>query len=155
MRFLDTDIFLRYVTGGGEHPANRARAEACLALFLDVRAGRTEVTTSEAVIAEVLYVLTSPRQYGLPPGEAAERLRPVLELRGLRLPEKQRHLRALDLLARYPFLGFKDALTVVHLGRSDVTGLLSYDGHFDRIPGVRRHEPDPPPPQPEPPPNGS
>jgi hypothetical protein len=71
------------------------------------------VTTSEAVIAEVAFVLASPRQYGLPPAEIALRLKPILALPHLTLPrgQKRRYLRALDLWADYPRLGFVEALT--------------------------------------------
>ena len=59
---------------------DRARQEACTALFQRVKAADEQITTCEAVLAEVLFVLTSPRQYNLGQEEAAERLRPLFAL---------------------------------------------------------------------------
>ena len=97
--------------------------------------------TTEAVIAEVLYVLSSPRQYKLSHADAAARLRPLLTLRGLQLPHKRSYLRALDLFGTHAFLDIEDAIQVVHMEREGVTELCSYDTDFDRLPTIARQEP--------------
>lgn len=93
------------------------------------------------VIAEVIYVLTSPRQYGLNHQDASARLRPILSLRGLHLPHKRSYLRALDIFATYAQLDFADAVLIAHLERTGEQELYSYDTDFDRIPAVTRREP--------------
>lgn len=136
MRFLDANVFLRYLV-----PGDQAKTQACFALFQRVKAGEEIVTTSEAIVAEVVYVLRSRAHYGLPPVEISARLRPILTLRGLKLPQKRLYIRALDIYASSPFLDFEDALTVAHMERRGINEILSYDTDFDRVPGITRLEP--------------
>ncbi|MXW35930.1 MAG: type II toxin-antitoxin system VapC family toxin [Chloroflexi bacterium] len=137
MRFLDTNVIIRYLTGDDE-----AKAEACYELFQRVQRGEEELFTSEAVVAEVTFVLSSRRgPYGLTHDEVRSRLLPILSLRGLHLPQKNVCLGALDLYGASPFLDFEDALAVAHLERQGLTEIVSYDRDFDRVPGIERIEP--------------
>lgn len=137
MRFLDTNIVLRYLTRDDE-----GKAAACLELFHRVRQGKEEVFTCEAIITEVVYVLSSPRApYRLGHEDIRARLLPILTLRGLRLPQKQVYIRALDVYAAHPFLDFEDALAAAHMERRGIQEILSYDQDFDRVPFLRRVEP--------------
>lgn len=74
--------------------------------------GGEEVTTTEAIITEVVYVLSSSAQYHLSHEEVRARVTSILTLRGLRLPRKRAHLRALDIYVTYPCLDFEDAVIV-------------------------------------------
>ena len=137
MRFLDTNVILRYLTRDDE-----AKAEACYELFQQVRRGEEELVTCEAIVTEVVYVLSSPRApYRLSHEEIRARLVPILTLRGLRLPQKRVYLSALDIYASSPFLDFEDALAVAHMERLGVTEIVSYDRDFDRLPALQRVEP--------------
>jgi len=136
VKFLDANIFLRYLVAGDESKAN-----ACFALFQRVKSGREVVTTSEAIVAEIAYVLRSRAHYALPPGEIAARLSPLLTLRGLKLPLKRTYLRALEIWTSYAALDFEDALTLAHLERLRLTAVTSYDTDFDQIANVERQEP--------------
>jgi len=136
VRFLDANVFLRYLVAGDER-----KAEACFALFQRVKAGHEVVTTSEVIIAEVCYVLRSRAHYGLTPVDIGARLRPLLTLRGLKLAHKGACVRALDIWASHPRIDFEDALTVAHMERLGLTELFSYDADFDRITNVKRMEP--------------
>jgi len=140
MRYLDTNIFLRALVQPVT-PAGRRRHRACAALFRRVGAGREHVTTCEAVIAEVIYVLTSPRQYALSHEDASARLRPLLSLRGLHLLHKRVYQRTLDLFATYPHLDFADALLLAQMERTGEQELYSYDTDFDGLPSVARRAP--------------
>jgi uncharacterized protein len=100
VRFLDANVFLRYLTRDDE-----AKAQACYALLQRLKRGDEEVTTSEAIIAEVVHVLSSRVHYRLSPGEVATRVRPFLALRGLKLPHKRLYARALDVYASPPLPG--------------------------------------------------
>ena len=62
MNYLDTNIFLRYLT---KTRGEEAKTQACFALFQQVKKGEAVVTTCEAVICEIFFVLCSPRQYNL------------------------------------------------------------------------------------------
>ncbi len=136
MLFLDTNIFLRYLTRDDE-----VKAQACFALLQAVKGGEQQATTSEVVLAEVCYVLSSRGHYGLGPADISARLRPIINLRGLKLPHKRRILRALDIYSSYPFLDFEDALTVAQMEQQGIRELVSYDTDFDRISGITRQEP--------------
>ena len=132
MRFLDTNIILRYITKDDE-----TKAEACYQFFQCVKQGKEDVFTCETVIAEVAYVLTSPRlPYQLSHSEVRDRLVPILTLRSLKLAQKRTSLQALDIYADSPFLNFEDALAVAHMKQRGVTNIVSYDKDFDRVPGI-------------------
>ena len=137
MRFLDTNVILRYLTRDDED-----KAQACFELFQRVEQGEEEVFTCEAIVTEVVYVLSSSRApYRLRHEEVRARLVPILTLRGLRLPQKRVYLSALDLYASSPFLDFEDALAVAHMERRGMREILSYDRDFDRVEVVQRVEP--------------
>lgn len=136
MRFLDTNIILRYLTKDDEH-----KAAACFALLQRAKTGEEELAITEAMVTELVYVLSSRAHYHLSHEEVRSRLTPILTLRGLRLPKKRLYLRALDLYGAYPFLDFEDAITIAYMENLGITDLYSYDADFDRIPLVRRLEP--------------
>jgi uncharacterized protein len=136
MRFLDTNILLRYLTRDVPQ-----KAEACYQLLQQVKEGQELVTTSEAVITEVVYVLSSKKGYRLPREDIRARLTPILSLRGFRLTHRGVYLKALNLYAAHPNLDFEDAVSVLHMKRQGITSILSYDTDFDEIAGVERVEP--------------
>lgn len=137
MRFLDTNILLRFLTGD-----DPAKAAASADLLVRADAGEEELLTSETVIAEVFYVLTRGRSgYQVERVELAERMKPVIVARSLRLPDKASVLRALDVYETYPALDFEDALSVAHMESSGISEIVSYDRGFDRVEGVVRVEP--------------
>lgn len=105
-----------------------------------VEAGVRTVTTSEGVIVEAVYVLSSKAVYNLP--HSAIRTNPsgIITLKGLKLPNRRTYLRALDLYASTN-LDFVDALNVAHMERAKIGTILSFDRDYDRVPGVTRREP--------------
>ena len=92
MKFLDTNVILRYLTRD-----DPAKAQACFELLQRVKTGEEVLTTCEAVIAEVVYVLSSTKQYRLSRDDVRARLVPILSLKGLHLPFQRVYLQALDL----------------------------------------------------------
>lgn len=135
MVFLDTNILIRYLTK--DDPEKAARAYAFL---LQVEQGTTLATTAEAVIAEVVYVLSSKTLYNVPRPTIRQRLIAIIDLPGLRLPNKPIYRRALDLYATTN-LDFVDCVVVAQMERAKLTRLLSFDRDFDTIPGITRVEP--------------
>ena len=137
MRFLDANVFLRYLTRDDE-----AKAEACYRLFQRASQGEEDLFTSEAIITEVVYVLSSNRApYRLSHDEIRSRLAPLLTLRGLSIPHKGVYIRALDIYASLTSLDFEDALAVAHMERMGATEIVSYDKDFDLVAGLQRLEP--------------
>ena len=98
------------------------------------------LTTTEAVVAEVVFVLSSKRLYNLPREKIRELLYPLLKLPGLRLPQRKTLLRALDLYVSYQ-TDFEDALVVAQMERQKISELYSYDREFDDMSGITRLEP--------------
>lgn len=136
MMFADANIFLRALTGD-----DPTKAEACSDLLRRVDRGEVEIATCEAIITEIVYVLSSRANYGLSHDEIRARLAPLLRMRGLRLPGKNIYLQALDIYVAHPLLDFEDALCVAHMQREKLNEILSYDTHFDRVEAVQRVEP--------------
>ena len=137
MRFLDTNVILRYLTRDDE-----AKAEACYRLFQRASRGEEELFTCEAIVTEVVYVLSSRRApYRLSHEEIRARLAPILAIQGLRLPQKRTYIEALDIYASFPSLDFEDALAVAHMKRLGIEEIVSYDRDFDRLSGIQRVEP--------------
>jgi len=59
--FIDTDVIIRFLTGDDQDK----QAEAAV-LFDAVKAGELAVTAPVTVIAGAVYILSSPRLYGVP-----------------------------------------------------------------------------------------
>lgn len=78
MYFLDANIILRHLIRD-----NPEKAEACFQLFKKADAGEVTLTTTEAVITEVVYVLASKKHYALSREEIRTFLHPILSLKGL------------------------------------------------------------------------
>ena len=89
--FSRCQLFLRYLVEP-DGPDNQARHEIAAALFEAIELGEEEATTSEAVLAEVAFILASKRQYNLPSVEIAAYLSPIIRLPGLRLPRGRKGL---------------------------------------------------------------
>ncbi len=138
MKYLDTNIFLRYLT---KTRGQEAKAQACFELFQRVKQGEAVVTTCEAVICEIFFVLCPPRQYNLSHEDAVAHVRPLLALGNLKLANKRVYLRAIDIFASAPFLDFEDAVIVAHMEPQGITELVNYDTDFDHIPSIDRKEP--------------
>ena len=138
MTFLDTNIFLRYLT---KTRGQEEKAQACFALFQRVRKGEAVVTTCEAVVCEIFFVLCSPRQYDLSHEDAVARVRPLISLGNLKLTNKRVYLRAMDVFAGCPCLDFEDPINVEHMDVQRITEVLSYDTDVYSIRNIDREEP--------------
>jgi predicted nucleic acid-binding protein len=136
--FLDTNYFLRLATPPVT-PQDEVMSHQSAALFRAARSGSKEITTSDAVLAEVAFVLTSAQNYRLSPAAAA-RLKPLLQLRGFRGVNKRFWLRALTIWEASPRLGFVDALTASYAEDVGIE-LASFDSDFDAFPGITRYQP--------------
>jgi predicted nucleic acid-binding protein len=136
---LDANYFLRALVPPTT-PQDQPKAAEAIGLFRAIAAGDQDATTSESIIAEVAFVLTAPRHYGLSPADAAGRLQPIIALRSLKISGKKRLLRALDVWIRDPRLGFVDALTVAYAERPGIE-LATFDSDFDGVAGITRYQP--------------
>lgn len=135
MQFIDTNIFLRHLTRD-----DPVKAQACFELFKKAEKNEITLITTEAVISEVVYVLSSKRLYNLSHSEIRSLLYPILSLKGLKLANRKMYLRTLDLYATYS-LDFEDCLVVAQMERQNITEIYTYDRDFDRISNITRLEP--------------
>lgn len=134
IQFVDTNIFLRYLT------QDEQRYRACLALFQQAERNVVNLITSESVIAEVVFVLSSPKHYRLSRQQIQVVLSRLLLLPGLKTPNRNAHLRALALYAQNA-LDFEDCLSIAHMEQLAVRQIYSYDHDFDEIEAIERLEP--------------
>lgn len=139
MIFLDANFFLRALTRS-PRPDVQQMNQIAGDLMRRAERGEVELTTSDAVIAEVAFILTSKAYYNQTVADAAGRLATLLRLRGIKLHEKRVVLRALDLWAAHPKLGFVDALTASYAQQAE-TELATVDTDFDDLPGISRWHP--------------
>jgi predicted nucleic acid-binding protein len=133
--FIDTNILIRFLTG--DDPVKHAAAKA---LFSQISEGIVRVSAPEAVIAEAVFVLRSPRLYQLPRAQVVAMLTPIVRMPHFQLRNRRSVLRALHLFATTR-LHFGDALVVAAMEHEGATTVYSFDHDFDRIPGMTRIEP--------------
>ena len=139
-RCIDTNVFIRNLVGPRDAEGIH-RHYAANALFQRVERREERVVTAECCLAEIVYVLTSKRQYGLPRSFAETALRSLLSMRNLTVVGPRRYGHALDLYATHPKLDFDDAV-IAALALELGLPLLSYDTGLDEVPGLVRHEPE-------------
>lgn len=140
MIFLDANIFLRVLTRSSDALVQRMNQQAGDLLRRADR-DQAEVTTSDAVIAEVAFILTSKAHYNLAVDEAAARIATIVRVRGFKIRDKRLVLQALDLWTEHPTLGFVDALTASYAQQPGVE-LATFDRDFDQLPGISRWQAD-------------
>ena len=85
MIFLDASFVLRGLVRAVT-AQDQAMAQEVSALWQRAQRGEVELTTSDEVLAEIAFVLNSPRQYNVSPADIAARLKPLLRLHSLHLP---------------------------------------------------------------------
>jgi predicted nucleic acid-binding protein len=136
MRFLDANIFVRYLAL--DEPT---MSEASRTLLRSIASGQEQARVLDATIAEVVHVLGSRRLYGMDRGEIAERMQALLAFRSIQMTDKSRCLHALRLYGSYPFLDFADALLSAATLDEEPHEVWSFDRDFDRVAGITRLEP--------------
>jgi predicted nucleic acid-binding protein len=134
MRFLDTNVLLRYFTKDDEEKAQKA-----LALLQRIERGEERAETSLPVIFETVFTLQ--RRYHVPLAQIKDLLLPILRMRGLRLPSKTLCIAALDLFAQHN-ISYVDAFNALYMQSRGITEVYSWDTDFDRIEGITRIEPE-------------
>ena len=127
--FVDTNVFLRFLTN--DDPVKARRAEK---LFRDAVGGRVSLTTSVLVIAEIVWTLES--FYKLGTSDIAEKVETILNTPNLQCDESSRILLALDVYV-HESIDFIDAYNAFYMKDHELTRVATYDRkHFSRIPWV-------------------
>lgn len=139
MILVDANYILRALT----RPAtsgDEAKARIAQTFFREAARGERDFIVSEAILAEVFFVMNSSRHYALSAPEVVDRLKPILELPSCKMPGKRLYLRALDIAGSFPTLGFVDALTVATSEQPGIE-LATFDSDFDRFATIMRFKP--------------
>ena len=133
MRFLDTNILLRYFAGD-----DLEMAEAARRLLAKVERGEERVVTSPLVVFETVFILQ--RTYGVSRERIGSMVGAIVSLPGIRFAEKRQCLEALNVFVQHG-ISFADAYTVVHMKVRGITEINSWDSDFDKVEGVIRIAP--------------
>ena len=135
MRYLDTNPFIRAIAS--DHAEQSPR---CQEFFDRLGAELEEATTSESVIAEVVYVLSSKVLFAFSRDRIRARLVPLIMTPGLKVDDKEHYIRVLQLFAETN-LHFVDCLLVAHAEAEDEAVIVSFDRGLDRVESIRREGP--------------
>ena len=133
MRFLDTNIFIRFLTDDVPE-----KADACEKIFKKAVEKEEALFTTDLVIAEIVWVLES--FYELPKKEVQDKVEKILNTPNLICPHKDLILSALVLYSEKN-IDYIDACNALILKEKGIEELYSYDKHYDRIDWLTRLEP--------------
>lgn len=132
--FVDTNLFIRYLTN--DDPAKADRVEQLLA---DAANGKMRLVTTEMVLAEVVWVLES--SYGLKNSDIAPLIRGILATQGLDVINGSLVSRALEYYETRN-IDFIDGYIAAVMEKQGITEIYSFDRkHISRITTVSRKEP--------------
>ena len=135
MYFVDSNLFIRFFSQD-----DTEKAAKCKSLFEKALAGEVKLFTSELVIAEVVWVLQSPKTYNQKPERIRELLLPLLTMKNLHFPNKEIHPEVFELFTSTD-MDYIDAYNAVLMQRKGIYNIYSYDTHFDLINNINRLEP--------------
>ena len=133
MVFVDTNIFIRYLTGD-----DPVKYENCRNLFRKAVEGKISLLTSGMVIAEIIWTLQS--FYKVPKEEVIEKVAVIINTPNLYIPERNIISEALVIYSRKN-IDYIDAYNAVFMRHNKSKELFSYDEDFDMIDGIKRREP--------------
>ncbi len=136
MKLLDTNVFVRYIVGVVVESDVRL-VERAAEVFASATNGTDEFTTTDSVIVEVVYVLTSST-YQLPRREAHDRLSAILTLPGCAMPNRAILLHALGLWESFPRLDFVDAQLAATAIADESLTLVTFDTALAKAAGTQR-----------------
>lgn len=134
LRFLVTNILLRYLTRDDEH-----KARAALALLQRIERGEERVITTQAVIFETVFILQ--RFYKVSRAEIRELVLPIVMLCGVQIPNKPLYEEAFDLYVAQN-ISLPDAWNGVFMRARGMTEIYSWDTDFDAMTWLTRIEPE-------------
>ncbi len=132
--FVDTNIFLRYLTKDDVAKFNR-----CREVFKKAIKGEIFLFTSEMVIAELIWTLLS--YYRVPKAEVIEKVSIIIGTRNLHIVNKAIIADSLVLYGQKN-IDYIDAYNAVFMKFHGLEKIYSYDEDFDAVDGmIEREEP--------------
>jgi predicted nucleic-acid-binding protein len=131
--FIDTNIFLRYLTK--DDPVQFPR---CRNLFKKAQNGEVHLVTSTLVIAELIWTLAS--YYRVPKEQIIEKVSIIIGSEAVQIPDRDLIAEALLLYGRKN-VDYIDAYNSVLMRQLGLKEIYSYDKDFDKLETVQRLEP--------------
>jgi predicted nucleic acid-binding protein len=131
--FIDTNVFLRYLTKD-----DPSKYERCREMFKKAMDGEIAITTSGMVIAELVWTLLS--YYKVPKAEVVEKVTVIVGTKNLSIPDKHIVADALVLYARKN-IDFIDAYNAIFMRYHGLREIYSYDEDFELMEDIQRREP--------------
>ena len=132
--FVDTNLFIRYLTNDDPEKADRVEK-----LLVQAKSGTLNLVTTEMVIAEIVWVLES--FYELTPKVIAPLIRGILATPGLEVINGPLISRALELYEGQN-VDFVDGYIAAVMEKQGISVLYSFDRkHISRIRTITRKEP--------------
>lgn len=131
--FVDTNIFLRYLTGDDPLKYNK-----CRDLFEKAVEREINLFTSGMVIAELVWTLIS--FYKVPKEEVIEKVSIIVNTPNISIPNKKLITETMVLYSQKN-VDYIDAYNAIFMKHNNCDQIFSYDKDFDRIEIVRRSEP--------------
>jgi len=131
--FIDTNIFLRYLTKD-----DPLKYDKCREIFKRGVDGKIGLVTSGMVIAKLIWTLLS--YYRIPKADVIEKLSIIVSTENLSIPDRDIIAEALVLYSRKN-IDYIDAYNAVFMKHHGVNEVFSYDADFDAIEGIKREEP--------------
>ena len=133
VRFVDTNVFLRFLTRD-----DPTKFDRCRRLFEQAVAGSRTLRTSELVIAEIVWTLLS--YYNLAKPVVIEKVGQILNTPNLAVTNQEVLIEALVLWSRHS-CDFIDAYNAALMHRDGLTEIVSYNKELDLFPAIRRQDP--------------
>jgi len=133
--FVDADVIVRLLTGD-----DLTKQKKAAELFERVERGELVLRTPVTTIADVVYVLSSPRLYKVDRSAVAEMLQTLIRLPGFEVDGRAEVMAALDIFAGTR-LDFGDALIAAGMLLAEEKTLYSYVRDFDKLHVLTRIEP--------------
>lgn len=128
--FLDTNVFLRYLTN--DLPP---QADAAEALLLKAEAGELKLITSSLVVAEIVWTLSS--YYRLSKEDIRQKIMAILNTPGLEVEDARLILQAVDWYVEKN-VDFLDAFNASWLAEKGVGTVCTFDQkHFQRFENLK------------------
>ena len=132
-RFIDTNIFLRYLTKD-----DPSKYDNCREIFKKAIEGKMALVTSGMVIAELIWTLLS--YYKVAKADIVAKVTIIVSTENLFIPDKNIIADALVLYSRKN-IDYIDAYNAVFMKYHGLDEIYSYDRDFDAIESIKRMEP--------------
>lgn len=132
---IDTDVIIRLLVND-----DKKKQETAASLFEKVAAGSLTLIAPYTVIADAVYVLSSPRLYNLSREMIRDLLSSLIRWPSFKLEHKPAVLAALELYSAV-HLDFGDAMLISFARHQSTPRLYSYDRDFDAVADIKRIEP--------------